>query len=409
MSSGKHVSSQKTFSTAYITTLIGSGQILSWGTSYYILPVLALPISEDTGWDREWLFLSLSLGLVVSGIASPWIGRLIQRRGGRPILAASSVLLATGLVALALAPTLPTFAAAWGLIGLGMGAGLYDPAFSTLGRLYGQNARPLISRVTLFGGFASTLSWPATAFLALAFGWRSACFVYAAIHLTIMLPLYLYALPRETAAIPASTGTGLAPGASLRPGQRVPFFLLAVAFTLGYGIMTVVAVHLLAFLQAGGTSLATAVALGGLFGPSQVGARVLEMRFGQKLHPVWVLLVSALAITAGTGVLALVPGWSAAGIVLYGIGSGLRSITRGTVPLALFGHATYPILMGHLAVPALLATAAGPTLGIWLIEAMGAKSAMLLLAAASAANLALALPLLRYIRPQTHAAANGAA
>ncbi|MCW3477700.1 hypothetical protein [Limobrevibacterium gyesilva] len=60
---------------------------------------------------------------------------------GNKILPASAVLLALGLLAVGLAPTLLTFVAAWVIIGLGMGAGLYDPAFSTLGRLFGENAR----------------------------------------------------------------------------------------------------------------------------------------------------------------------------------------------------------------------------------------------------------------------------
>ena len=32
------------------------------------------------------------------------------------------------------------------ILGLGMGAGLYDPAFATLGRLYGDAARPAARR-----------------------------------------------------------------------------------------------------------------------------------------------------------------------------------------------------------------------------------------------------------------------
>jgi hypothetical protein len=66
-------------------------------------------------------------------------------------------LLAIGLLALALAPSLPVCILAWLVIGLGMGAGLYDPAFATLGRLYGHRGRSAISALTLFGGFASTV------------------------------------------------------------------------------------------------------------------------------------------------------------------------------------------------------------------------------------------------------------
>src|SRR3546814_3524301 len=74
-------------------------------------------------------------------------------------------------------------------MGLGMGAGLYDAAFATLGRIYGQGARSTITTLTLFGGFASTTCWPLSAWLVSELGWRGTCFTYAAIHLFVLLPI----------------------------------------------------------------------------------------------------------------------------------------------------------------------------------------------------------------------------
>jgi predicted MFS family arabinose efflux permease len=374
-----------------VVSAIGIGQILAWGSTYYLPTVLAVPIAEDTGWPLGWLFGALSLGLVASGLVSPRVGRLIQARGGRPVLAGSALLIALGQ--LGLAPNLPAFLAAWVVIGLGMGAGLYDPAFSALGRLYGEAARPAITQVTLFGGFASTLCWPLSALLQAWLGWRGACFAYAAVMLALVLPLYLLALPREAPAPEPATGAGPAPG-QLRPDQRFAFNLLAVVFTLAYGVMTVIAVHLLTLLQARGLELAAAVALGALVGPAQVGGRVLEMAFGRRAHPIWTLVASSALVAIGALFLLLAPGWAAAGIVLFGIGSGLRSIVRGTVPLVLFGREGYAILMGRLSVPTLLATAAAPMLGVWSLGALGAEGTLVALGAAGLLNLALVLPLL---------------
>jgi MFS family permease len=140
-----------------VVSTVGVAQILAWGSSYYLPAVLADPISTETGWPLAWVVGALSIGLLVSGLVSPRVGHIIERYGGRPVLAASAVLLAVGLLGLGLAPTLPVFVAAWVVIGFGMGAGLYDPAFSALGRLYGEEARPAITQVTPFGGFASTV------------------------------------------------------------------------------------------------------------------------------------------------------------------------------------------------------------------------------------------------------------
>ena len=70
-----------------------------------------------------------------------------------------------------------------------MGTGLYDAVFAALGRMYGSEARGPITNLTLFGGFASTICWPLSAFMIDHVGWRSACFIYAALHLFVMLPL----------------------------------------------------------------------------------------------------------------------------------------------------------------------------------------------------------------------------
>ena len=148
-----------------IVPALGITQILAWGSSYYLPAVLAKPIADDTGWSLTWVIGALSLGLLMAGLASPFVGRQIHRHGGRPVLIASALLLAAGQLGLAVSPNLPVFIAAWLVTGLGMSAGLYDAAFSTLGRIYGQDARQHITTLTLFGGFASTVCWPLSAYL----------------------------------------------------------------------------------------------------------------------------------------------------------------------------------------------------------------------------------------------------
>ena len=181
---------------------IGLGQILAWGSSYYLLAVLAGPVVRATGWPQAWVIGSFSLGLLISGLVSPRVGHLIERFGGRPVLAASAILLAIGLLIQAAAPNLAVFVAAWLVIGVGMGAGLYDPAFSTLGRLYGEHARSAITHLTLFGGFASTVCWPLSALFVAQLGWRGASLAYAAISVAVVLPLYLLGVPREEQRLP---------------------------------------------------------------------------------------------------------------------------------------------------------------------------------------------------------------
>jgi predicted MFS family arabinose efflux permease len=79
--------------------------------------------------------------------------------------------------------TLWMLAAAWLLLGIGMGLGLYEAAFGALGRIYGDKARKAITDITLIAGFASTVGWPLTSFGQDAIGWRGTCFAWAAAHI----------------------------------------------------------------------------------------------------------------------------------------------------------------------------------------------------------------------------------
>jgi predicted MFS family arabinose efflux permease len=385
-----------------VITALGSAQILAWGSSYYLPAVLAKPIATATGWPLTWIVGGLSIGLLVAGLVSPRVGDTIERHGGRPVLAASSGLLALGLVGLALAPNLPTYLASWLVIGLGMGAGLYDAAFATLGRLYGHEARVAIATLTLFGGFASTACWPLSAALVSEFGWRGACLFYAALHLLVVLPLYAFLLPREArhseVALPLRHA-GLR--ATVGP-SRLLFLLLTAAITISSMISTMVSVHLLTILQTRDIALAAAVALGALVGPSQVGARAVEMLINRYHHPIWTLQAATVFVAVGVGV--LWAGWPvvSAALVFYGAGIGIESIARGTLPLAIFGRTGYAAIIGRIAMPTLIAQAASPSLGALLLGKLGAHGTLAALLAAAVLGVAVAATLLILLRSSPH-------
>jgi predicted MFS family arabinose efflux permease len=371
-----------------VITALGFAQILAWGTSFYFPAVLAAPIVADTGWSLAWVVGGTSIGLLVAGLASPRVGRLVHDKGGRPVLAASSVLFAAGLAGIGLAPSLPFYLIAWTVLGAGMGCGLYDAAFAALGRLYGHGARGPITNLTLFGGFASTVCWPLSAFLANTFGWREACLVYAAMHLAVALPLQL--------VMPAGRAhdTDDAPGQT-EPGEtralaheQLVLVLLALVMTIAAGIGSIVVVHLLTFLQARGVELAMAVTFGTLFGPAQVGARVLERVFGQRYHPIWTMIASCALMLVGLLLFMIPAPILAIAILLYGAGYGISWIARGTLPLALFGPQRYPILIGRLAFPSLIAQALSPALGALVIERYGTDATITVLTLFATVNVA---------------------
>ena len=85
-------------------------------------------------------------------------------------------------------------------------------------------------------------------------------------------------------------------------------------------------------------------------------------------------------------------------LALYGAGIGLESIARGTLPLAVFGPERYPVIMGRIAMPSLIAQAAAPSIGTALIQAGGVDGAMAVFVVSAAVNVALAAGLFLMLR-----------
>ena len=385
-----------------VITALGVAQILAWGTSFYFPAVFAEPIVAETGWPLGFVVAGTSLGLLIAGLVSPQVGRFIGRHGGRPMLMASSLFYAAGLAGVGLSPALPVYLCAWVLIGAGMGTGLYDAVFAALGRLYGSEARGPITNLTLFGGFASTICWPLSAFMIDHIGWRAACMVYAALHLLVAMPLQMAVIGRDAAATStgASMGTRTGAGEERIPRELTVFFLLAAILSVAAGIGSIVIVHMMIFLQARGLDFATAVGLGTLFGPAQVGARFVERLFGSRYHPIWTMIASCGLMAAGLLMLSAALPMLILIIVIYGAGYGISWIGRGTLPLALFGPARFPQLMGKLAFPSLIIQALAPSIGAWMIDTSGADATIAVLTLFALANVLLIALLWWICRPR---------
>jgi len=374
-----------------VITVLGVAQILAWGTSFYFPAVFAQPIIDDTGWPLGFVVGGTSIGLLVAGLLSPRVGRLIDRHGARPVLLSSPVLYGAGLIGVGLSPSLPVYLASWVVIGVGMGTGLYDAVFAALGRMYGHDARNPIASLTLFGGFASTICWPLSAFMIAHIGWRETCLAYAGLHLVLSLPLQVMVLPKagrrdEPVADAAAPERRVA---SPMPNEGAIFALLALILSLTAGVGAIVVVHLLIFLEAQGVDPTAAVALGTLFGPAQVAARIVERLFGGRYHPIWTMVASCILMAVGLALLFVRTPLLPLIILIYGGGYGVSWIVRGTLPLALFGAERFPRLMGRLAFPSLIVQALAPSAGALLIQYVGTGVTIGALTALAAVNVLL--------------------
>lgn len=352
---------------------LGTSQTLAWASSYYLIAILAPAMARDTQSSPTGVFAAFSASLLISAVLGPQVGRTIDRFGGREVLAVSNLMFAVGLGILALSHSPPMLWTGWLVMGAAMGLGLYDAAFATLGRMYGQTARSAITGITLIAGFASTVGWPLTALGEAALGWRGTCALWALAHLLLGLPLNLLLLPK----VLGTSETAFSSDKPHVPMDRI-MWLLGFAFAAGWFVSTAMAAHLPRLLETAGATTAQAITAASLVGPAQVAARVLEVSFLSRYHPLVSARLSTLTHPIGAGALLIGGGWLAMPFtLLHGAGNGILTIARGTVPLAVFGPENYGYRLGLLGAPARILQAGAPIAFGVLIDRFGAQALMI--------------------------------
>jgi predicted MFS family arabinose efflux permease len=342
-----------------VVSLLGVAQIVSWGTLYYAIAVLAAPMRAELGFSDVMIFGAFTIGLIISGAAAPLVGRTIDRRGGRGVMSAGSAVGAIALALVALAQEPFVFTLGWMLAGAAMAACLYDPAFASLYQIAPDRYRRAVTGLTLFGGFASTVFWPLSHALASAWGWRGALLAFAVLHLAICLPIHRFVLPAQH-QLQTTTAHAAAAPAYLRDAR---FFWLAASFAAATFVFSALSAYMIAALGTRGFSVDEAVWIAALIGPMQVLARVVEWAFAGRYSAIAVgVAACALALT-GMILLNFIPHallWGALFAVSYGASNGILTIARGTVPAELFGPQQQGALLGALARPSFVTKALAP-------------------------------------------------
>ncbi|HEX3881783.1 MAG TPA: MFS transporter [Stellaceae bacterium] len=352
-----------------IVVALGTTQTLAWASSFYLPAILGAPIAQGLGIAPSVFFGIFSGALLLSGSLAPLVGRVIDRHGGRAVLAGSNIAIGVGLAMLGLCRGVPSLIAAWAVIGIGTAMGLYDPAFAALTRLYGLGARSSITGITLMAGFASTIGWPLSAWWLHDFGWRETCLIWAAVNLVIAMPLNWWILPPARLHPPLAKKTLDEPDIESPPGAMLilAFFFSATRFVSG-----ALSAHLPGLLESTGTSEIAAIAAAALVGPAQVAARLVEFGLLRNFHPLVSAKAAVLLHPLGAacmgvlGPIAIVPF-----ALLHGAGNGMLTIAKGTLPLALFGPIGYGRRNGILTVPTRIAESAAPFLFGLLIGRIG--------------------------------------
>lgn len=376
-----------------LIALLGCTQIVGYGTIYYAYPVLVPQVAAEFGTSEPVLYAVMAAGLFVSGLAAPWLGGLMDRFQAPRVMVAGSLVVSGMLAGMALAPSLIVFAALVIALKAISFAVLYDAAFATLALRRPQDTRAAITSLTLVAGFASTIFWPLTGWLVESLGWRGTVGLWAGLNLLLAFPLHLWLSAPPRVAPPAGAGRREpVPGAvwTPLPSAAAPgaFLLLGWGFALSGMLIAAMGVQMVPILLAldlGDAAYLVAMAMG----PAQVAIRIVDATLWRRRHPLWVALVSALAVVAAVGLLPLAGGATGLAmvcVILFGAGHGLASIVRGAVPVALFGAIGLGRRLGRLAALRAMLAALAPFLFALGHQALGLTTALLICGAVGLAG-----------------------
>lgn len=357
--------------------MLSLGQLVSWGTLYYGITFVAEPIRHETGWGLARIFGAFSAGLLVAAVAAPLAGRMIHRHGGRAIMSAGSLLAAAALAMVASSKGFLLFQAGWLLAGIAMSLTLYEAAFSTLRELSAIDFRRGVGAITIVGGFASTLFWPLTHWLAEAFGWRASLLIYAGMHLLLCFPMHFSLKTR-----PLATDDGARAEAAPAFGRQ-KIAALAIAFALASLVTAAISSHASLLMAHRQVPEWLAMAALAMIGPMQVAGRIAELSMAHRMTVARTGMAALIVLAASMLMLQLMGlnAWLAlAFAIAYGAANGVMTVVRGTVLAELFGAKYYAPMLGMLSAPALFARALGPMLMAWAISVSGMSAAVWMLA-----------------------------
>jgi MFS family permease len=375
---------------------IGCGQLVNWGVLFFAFSVLLVPLQDAFGAPRWLVAGAFSLGLLVSAVAAPAVGRLADRGQGPAVMQAGGLLAAGLLIVWVLVPNIWMTYLVWALLGLCMASILYEPVFAIVGRAYADPEGRLraIATVTVIGGLASTAFLPGTSALVTRFGWRGAVVALAVIIgiTTVIVGQFAF---RDLAWSTQTIRDAIAGSTEMPHGSEPLQGLgrMVVIFAMSIVVNSAVSSNLVASLIDRGLTPAFAATVAGSFGIMQLPGRLLLSHARIAPQPIPLLIASFTLQIVGLAAL-MIHGAMAMwiGVIVFAAGAGLTTLARPYLVLHRYGanHAGYA--NGVIARGQQLARAAGPVSAAALAESMGyvtvfaALAGLLVVAAALAAS-----------------------
>jgi len=366
---------------------LGVTSTIGYGTISYSFSLMSLEVIRHFEWSHTFVYGTFSFAIFISALVSPFFGKLYDQIGSRIPMSVGSFCVFVCFICLSQIESSLGYFISLVALEIVFLLVVYEAAFVALTRHYGSHARPAISKITLMGGFASTLFWPLISWLIQQIGWQHTYVLLGFLHLFICLPLHWFVIDSqdEIAKKPVeelSNDSEPPSGIKIKNRRKVELLIAFVFGSMAF-TMTSIHTHIFSILEQLSVEQKFALLASTLIGPTQVIARFIEMTFGQKLSSTWIGVIGASAMFLGVSSL-LITGTMHVEFVLlfaifFGIGQGLKNIVEGAIPLQIFGKANYGTTTGRIYSIRLFMTAIAPITAAFLLSQTGPINTLLVL------------------------------
>jgi hypothetical protein len=386
------------------TLLIGLGmtQILAHGILYYGVTALAPQISGDLGVSQQIVFSAISISLGISAVVSIPAGRAARRIGPLRVMCIASLAAAAGLIGVALAHTLTAFAVSLALIQTAAAGLSYELAVLSLSDNNAASLDRQAGRLALLSGVTPSLAWFSTDALLHILTWRLVLATYALVLILLAAPACGWLAWRQgqsTRTRPSDRTSRVAAAAPHCLGQSSMAILMLALGTTTL-VLSSVSSQMLTVLAASGYSQNAAM-IAAAFGPGQVMASLLIVAARPKGCYWLIACLSVGALIAACVLLVISRGSALAAIgfaTLLGFGAAFHVVSRGLLPLEVFGLEDSSARLSAIACSRLAVAALSPAAFAWLASAVGITVALEMLIGLGVLALLLLL-LLRIMYP----------
>jgi MFS family permease len=386
-----------------VVAALATTQTIGYGVLSYAFAVFLRPMAADLHTGVIAVTGAATLAVLVSAAAAVPVGRWVDRHGGRALMSVGSILGTLAVLGWSQARNAAQLYAVFAFVGVASAMVLYEPAFAVIVTRFDPVRRPkALLAVTVVAGFASSIFLPLAGMLDARLGWRHAVLVLAAILAVATIPLHLLALPRgipgrarpdDRSVHRAATDRAAVVRVALRDRG---FWLLIVAFVAHGAALSVIAVHLVAYLTTFGHPPAFAATVAGLLGVLSVTGRLVTTGLRRRYQTTTVTAAVFALQAVAVAVLPLV-GRSTTGavtcVVVFGLGFGVSTIARPALLAERYDTAAYATLAGALALPATAAKAGAPLAAAALSVTSGGYTSVMVAVAAACLVAAVGLAL----------------